>query len=218
MRWMNKRFFTFLASFFLAVFLFVSIAPSTKAISVFTPFGGKVTNWNPAPSSCISNITVPIAIATFGAVWITVEKLKIGEPNPATVGVLRVNGFTIPALTNIYRNYTYFIPNSWVLGDSINICDLCDAASANIPFAKNICKIQAVKTFTGAVCKLIGGVGDCPITNLMHQVGVSSPVSAAVDSGTKEGLDSVAGKVKGAVCDTLGSIPLIGSLTGLFCK
>jgi len=39
---MNKRFFTFLASFFLAVFLFVSIAPSTKAISIFTPFGGKV--------------------------------------------------------------------------------------------------------------------------------------------------------------------------------
>jgi len=55
-----------------------------EALTIFTPFGGKVESWNPVSEACMNQITIPLATATFGTVWLTVDELKVGGPTPAT--------------------------------------------------------------------------------------------------------------------------------------
>ncbi len=201
---MSKK---YLAIFLSSIFIIIFLTSNNKAaaIQLFTPFGGEVKSWDPAPASCWSDITAPIAAATAFTVWVTVEKLEVSGPAPATLGVLRVEGATLPFLTNIYKYYTYFIPGSKVVGNSLDLCGLCKA-TGQIPLAKEICKIPGISDFTSVACKLTGST--CPIGNLVYNIGVSNPASAAAASG----VDQVTKQVTSKICSGVSSLPVIGDL------
>lgn len=187
------------------VFVLTILPLKTDAVSVFSPFGGKVESYEPAPSSCVELITIPIAAATAGTIWVTVEKIKIKGAKDATVGILRVDGLTIPGLTTIYKNFMYFVPGTSVVGNSINICDVCERVE-DIPVVGEICKIDAIKEFATAVCGIVSE--DCPIGNIVHKIGTGS---------AKGELGDVLSMAKEVACSFVGSVPLIGDILGELC-
>ncbi|OGI69047.1 hypothetical protein A3A09_01360 [Candidatus Nomurabacteria bacterium RIFCSPLOWO2_01_FULL_42_20] len=116
-----------------------------EALTIFTPFGGKVESWNPVSEACMNQITIPLATATFGTVWLTVDELKVGGPTPATLGILRLYGVQlipppVPILNfaGVYEWFNFYTPEVWTLGDSINICGVCGKIE-DIPAAAEIC-------------------------------------------------------------------------------
>jgi hypothetical protein len=141
----------------------------TEAIGIFSPFGGKVLSWLPLSSGCTA-ITTAVSAITLGVINISVEELKVGPPNGGTFGILRVNGVTIPGLTTIYSNYNYWTPGVNVIGNSINICDVCGKAK-NVPGAKFICELPVISKILDFGCDAIGTA--CPLTNLVHKIGSS---------------------------------------------
>lgn len=140
-----------------------------EALQLFSPFGGKVLAWLPEAPGC-APITAAISILTLGSVNITIEELKVGPPKAATLGLLRVDGLTIPGLTTIYRNSTYFTPGVNVVGTSIDVCNVCDKVG-DIPFIGSICDIPVVSDILDATCDIAAGA--CPFGNLIHTVGSS---------------------------------------------
>ncbi len=145
--------------------------PEVRAVSIFTPFGGKVKSHS-FPSSCLTLITTPIAAATFSAVWATIEALELEGPANEKLGILRVNGFLIPGLTTIYEKGGYTTPGTWVLGNTINVCDLCGKVS-DVPGAKKICSsIPQSDKILGTLCT--AATADCPVTNLVYKMGTSA--------------------------------------------
>lgn len=145
----------------------LSILPlRTDAISIFSPFGGKVTAYMPTAPGC-AVFTTAVSIATLGVINPTVEELVVGSK---TLGILRIDGFTIPGLTTIYEKKFYQAPGTWVLGNSINVCDVCGAAE-DIPIVSSICKIGVVSDILDVVCDFVGST--CPIGNLVHKMGTS---------------------------------------------
>lgn len=204
------------------LFLFILIFLPFKVlgISIFTPFGGQVESYNPAPSGCVSAITMPTAAATAFTVWITVEKIEVGQPKPATLGFLRINlAPVMPFLSNWKSNYIYMVPGTYVLGNSFNLCDVCgqiekiaDKVSLNV--VKNICdKIKGLDKILKYVCSVAADVGDCPINNLIYQIGSGMP-SGGLEGGTKVGFSYVSEMI----CKTiLKEIPLIGQYLSNIC-
>ncbi len=146
-------------------------AKKVSAFQIFSPFGGKVKSWLPDSPGC-APITKAISVATLGTVNITVEELDVSKPKDSKLGILRVDGFNIPGLTNIYKNYAYQTPGTWVLGNSINVCDACDKVK-NVPGLGAICDLKPVKEILDVACSTVAS--DCPITNLVHYMGVSLP-------------------------------------------
>jgi hypothetical protein len=197
-----------------AILGFISPPPKkAQAISIFTPFGGKVEEYDPAPSMCLTEITTPVAVATAFTTWITIEKVKVGKPKEATLGFLRVNLVPVmPPPTNIKRNYAYFVPGTWVLGNSIDLCGICrrveqageQAEKLGLGFAKNLCKsIPGIGEILDAIC---GIAGDCPITNLIYQIGTGSPIAGVIENAKKTACKTI-----------LEKVPLIGSFLSKAC-
>jgi len=147
-----------------------------KAINIFSPFCGKVKSWLPNAPGCM-DLTLAVEVATFGSITLTVEELKIGPPKGGTFGILRINGYTIPGLPTFYKYNSYMTPGSWVIGSSINICDICDKiinkGFKGLSFAKKICESKGIKEILDAGCDLVGE--NCPINNLIYKIGTSLP-------------------------------------------
>lgn len=162
----------------------VLIVPQiSQASLIFSPFGGKV--WIPPfPAPGCEAILSPINLALTAAalligspvtIQIEVDQLSIKSGTTINdLGILKIgagNGGTVigPSLVPLpitYRNYNYYTPDVWVLGNSVNLCDFCDATK-NIPGASSICKnIPYVST----ICNAIAGTS-CPVTNLIYQIG-----------------------------------------------
>lgn len=187
--------------------IFFAYPTEVKAISILSPFGGKVEEYDPAPETCVYKITLPVAVATAFTTWITIEKIKVGEPKGGTLGVLRVNLIPVmPLLTNIKKYYAYMVPGTWVLGNSLNLCSVCERVESagekvGADFVKNFCKsIPGIGEIMEAIC---GIAGDCPVNNLIYQIGTGSPLAGAISDIGKN------------VCKTiLDKIPLIGSFLG----
>ncbi|MDP3725486.1 MAG: hypothetical protein Q8R20_03400 [Nanoarchaeota archaeon] len=163
-----------LALVFFVPLLVLALLPSpraARAISIFTPFGGKVKSHS-FPSSCLTLISTPIAAATAGTVWATIESLELEGLSSEKVGVLRVNGFLIPGLTTIYERGGYTAPGTWVLGNTINVCDICGKVS-NVPGVKKICSfIPEADKILGTLCSV--SLADCPVTNLIYKMGTNA--------------------------------------------
>lgn len=162
---MNRDLFHILFSvvvFVPIVLLGIFSYPSkSEALSIFSPFGGKVVAWSPEAPGCAA-ITTAVSVATFGTINITVDQLIVGPPKAGTFGILRINGFTIPLLFTGYANHAYEVPNTWVLGNAFDVCGA-------IPFVRNILG----KTVTDAICGIVGGT--CPINKLIHKIGTGGP-------------------------------------------
>ena len=136
----------------------VALSPQEAgALSVFSPFGGKVKVWLPEAPGC-AGITAAVAVATGGTVIMTIEQLKVGPPKGGTFGILRINGMLIPGLTKIYSHKAYQIPGNWVLGNSL---DLCKSDFAG----------ELISEVIGVICGATAGT--CPINNLVHKMGTS---------------------------------------------
>jgi len=202
-----------------SLMIIVIVLLPLKASAFFvSPFGGKVEKYDPAPADCISNITTPILTATTALgvpTLVTVEQVDIGKPSKAKVGILRVNLFTIPVLTTIHQNFSYFIPETNVLGTYFNICDVCkkvgDATKKTgmSESAENFCKgIPVIGEFIDTLCS---AAGSCPITSLVFKMGTSMPPIA------EKAEKAVTDTVKKSVCTALGSIPIIGWIVKQFC-
>lgn len=149
-----------------------------------------------------------------------VEEIKVGPPKKASVGILNIGTVNINLLgivkfklklsellpdisvltPKIYEHKNYKTAGSWVLGDSLNILNLCGLADKG---TSGLCKNKIIKTFTGLLAKGQKGAGDeahknavnsgdsaekaevarkeaesdyatsCPLLNLLHQVGTS---------------------------------------------
>jgi len=166
------------------VFTLINFLPqkTNATIKIFSPFGGKVESYNPIPEECITKITTPIAILTGFTLWVTVEEIKVGKPKGGTFGILRVNGISVmPPPTNIKSYGAYMVPNTWVLGQSINICNVCkklnEFASTTETFGiniENLCKsIPYIGNILDKICFAIGSA--CPVTNLVYQIGTGLP-------------------------------------------
>lgn len=166
---MQKISKTLIALFTIVVFGASLVPKTTYAISLFTPFGGKIVKYNPAPPACVP-ITVAVSIATLGSINMTIEGITVGAPKPANLGLLRIDGVPIPGLTNIYRNYNYIKPGNWITGNSINVCDACGKVD-EIPGMKAICSIPALSEILKAACGIAGEA--CPFGNLIHNLGTS---------------------------------------------
>ena len=156
---MNREFLHIICSVIVLVpiiLIAVLIPPQeAMALSLFTPFGGRVVVWTPEAAGCIE-ITTAIAVATLGTVIVTIEELKVGRPKGGTFGILRIDGFTIPGLTKIYKSrLNYRVPGTWVIGNSFN---LCGGGMEGVigKIAKAACDITA---------------SACPIGNLIHKMG-----------------------------------------------
>jgi len=190
-----------------------------NATTLFSPFGGTVKSYNPSPSDCIQSITAPILTATGGTTLVTVEEIEIGEPVPATVGILRVDFFTLPFLTTIYREFSYFVPDTHVVGNYINICEVCSKVGGLTEktglseSASDFCdSIPVLDQFLSTICS---ASGSCPITSLVHQIGISAPDTSNVLKGPQ---DAVVDLLKNSLCSSIGSIPVIGNIADLFCE
>jgi len=127
------------------------------ALSIFSPFGGRVTVWLPEAPGCLP-ITAAVGVATAGTVTITIEQLKVGAPKGGTFGILRINGMLVPGLTKIYSHKMYQIPGNWVLGNSFDLCKSDFAGKLGSKVVDAICGVAA---------------GTCPINNLVHKMGTS---------------------------------------------
>ena len=80
----------------------------------------------------------------------------MGPPKGGTFGILRINGFTIPGLTKIYKSkLNYRVPETWFF---VNSFDLCAGGMGEVigKIAKAACDITA---------------SACPIGNLIHKMG-----------------------------------------------
>jgi len=152
---------------------FIYLATPIKracAIQIFTPFGGKVDLWSPSAPGCTA-ITTAISVATLGAVTPTIEELDVSRGSEKeTLGILRIDGSTIPELTTLYKNRMYITPGTNVVGNSINLCDICDKLK-DVPLVGSICKVGIIKTVFDTVCSIVGN--SCPINNLIHNMGTS---------------------------------------------
>jgi hypothetical protein len=173
---MNRDFYHILFSvvvFVPIVLLAIFSYPSkSEALSIFSPFGGKVISWTPEAPGC-SALTAAVSAATLGSVNITVEQLIVGPPKGGTFGILRINGVIPPLLTTVYKNKLYEVPNTWVLGNYLNLCNVCGAVE-DIPIVKEICKIPGIKDILDSfvfqeICKAVGHA--CPISKLIHKIG-----------------------------------------------
>ncbi|MBI2278759.1 MAG: hypothetical protein HYU81_01705 [Candidatus Brennerbacteria bacterium] len=196
------------------VITLVAFPLPTDAISLFSPFGGKVKSWN---LSCIKEITLPVLVATAFSTLVTVEKIEVGEPSETTAGLLRIDLVPIPNPNVVKRNFGYFVPGTNVLGNSINLCDVCkkikDAGETLGGPAKEIgekfCKsIPAVGEFLDVICSVSSK--ECPVTNLVYQIGSGSPIGGIVE-GTASNIISY-------VCTSVAdAVPLVGSFLKELC-
>lgn len=143
-------------------------APAS-AIQILSPFGGKVTAYNPAPAACLP-ITTAISLATAGTITPTIEEIIVGGPRAATVGLLRIDGFTIPGLTTIYGRGMYMVPGKYVLGNSIDLCDVCNKVE-DIPGLSAICDLGPLDDILSGMCDIVGTA--CPVTNLIYSIASS---------------------------------------------
>ncbi len=159
----------YIAIFVLFLVMFASLGDKTfAAISPISPFGGKVISWLPSAPGCLA-FTTAVSLATLGTINPSVEELVVGPPNGGTFGILRVNLIPVPPTTiHIYQQYQ--LPETYVLGSSVNICDACKAVD-KLPFLKNVCNTGILKDILGTVCSFIGGA--CPITNLVLKMGTA---------------------------------------------
>jgi|GEM_PF-3508172 len=149
--------------------VFVSLGNTTSAaILPINPFGGKVVTWLPSAPGCLA-FTTAVSIATLGTINPTVEELVVAPPHGGTFGILRVNLIPVPP-TKIYLYNQYQLPETYVLGSSINICDACSAID-KLPFLKDICKTGVLKSILGTICGFVGGA--CPVTNLIYKMGTA---------------------------------------------
>lgn len=201
-----------LAAAVILTFLALATPQSANALSLFSPFGGKVKNYNPAPAACVSEITLPILVATFFTTLVTVEQIDVGDPTPATLGLLRVQLIPVPNPNAVKRNFAYFVPGTNVIGNSIDLCGICKKVEKGgeklgVGFVKNLCKsIPVIGKFLDTICQLSG----CPVTNLVYQIGAGSPIGGAVEGGISKGAS--------VVCNAIaGSIPLVGNLLKKIC-
>ena len=155
----------------------------SQASLIFSPFGGKV--WIPPfPAPGCEAILSPINLALTAAalligspvtIQIEVDQLSIQSGTTINdLGILKigpgqggvVTGPSVVPFPITYRNYNYYTPDVWVLGNSINLCNFCDATK-NIPGASSICKnIPYVSTICNAIADT-----SCPVTNLIYQIG-----------------------------------------------
>ncbi|KKQ35697.1 MAG: hypothetical protein US50_C0007G0005 [Candidatus Nomurabacteria bacterium GW2011_GWB1_37_5] len=95
--------------------------------SILKFFGGKIekAEYN---TGC-EDMTEEILTATYGSVYLTVDKIEIGKPKPATVGILRLWEVAIvPPVVRVlgagfYRHVldTFPIENTWALGAGFDI-------------------------------------------------------------------------------------------------
>ncbi len=152
----------------LAAGLLVSFVPTPASAAILTPFGGRVLSWNPAPPGCYP-IQAAIIVATLGSISPTVEQIVVGPPRKATLGLLRINGLTIPGLTTIHNNGGYEIPGGAVTGMSINLCDVCGKFN-KVPGVKALCKLKPLGDILSTMCEAVGGAS-CPINNLIYSIG-----------------------------------------------
>ena len=172
----NRSFLIFFSAFVVTMLVGLAIVTPLReadAFGVFSPFGGKVVSYNPAPQVCINTVTLPVALATAGTVWLTIEKIEVGPPKGGTLGLARVNGIIPPFITTIYRDGGYMQRGTWVTGTSLNICDVCGKAG-DLPGVKQICGvIPGLDTILNTVCGVVGE--GCPFNNLIHTMGTSAP-------------------------------------------
>jgi len=179
---MNKKIKILHISFALIIFIplfliTVFISPEeVKAFSIFSPFGGKVESWLPTAPAC-EPLLRSISVLSGFTVNITIEELKVGKPKGGTFGILRINGLTIPGLTTIYKHQgSYMIPGTWVLGLSIDICNVCNKiteGNKGLSFLKKICETEGVAEIIEVGCKALGE--GCPINNLVYKIGAGLP-------------------------------------------
>lgn len=192
----------------LLVFVFVLIGfiifplskASAKDFNPFTSFGGKIKAYSPTNPACY-HITVPLCALTSGAVCLNVETITVDDVQTKkikTIGLLRVDGFVPPFLTTLFDYKKYQVPNTWVLGNSLDLCGLCSKLGELIPgselynLGNTICKIPVVDTILNAACRVIGG--SCQLTNSIHYLGTGK----IPDIDTKKNSNDKAG---GAVID-----------------
>jgi len=164
---------------FLVALIFLSAPSQSEAVSPFTPFGGKVAFWLPSAPGCLP-ITSAICIATVGLFCPTIESLTIIPPGVEvnaesvaqgkTIGILRVQGSTIPGITTIYEKQVYETPGINVLGNTINLCNLCGGEENT--FTNLICGNEIVRQFTDSIC-VVSETSLCPVTNLLFKIGTS---------------------------------------------
>lgn len=156
------------------LFLALSLPPQeVQALRLFTPFGGRIISLLPA-AGCIP-IRAAVLAATAGTVDISVDELLIGPPLGTALGVLKISGVpTMPLPTNIYESSLFTMPSTpgtWVLGNSLKICDVCGKLKG-VPIVDDICNsIPGIGDILGEVCDLVGTA--CPITNLIYNIGSS---------------------------------------------
>ena len=117
------------------VLTFVFLLPSffgkkintAEALSATKSFGGKIEN---QPSNGCVDLTSEIQTATYDAIYLTVDKVEIGDPKPADVGILRIWGVAIiPPIVpvgklrfyNHVNDSTYPIQNTWALGRAFDL-------------------------------------------------------------------------------------------------
>lgn len=159
---------------FLIILILSVVVPQTASADVlFSPFGGRVISWLPSAPGCFP-LTAAICVATLGTICPNVEELIVGPPQQATLGIFRIDGATIPGVTTIYREYAYEIPGTWVLGNSINICNVCGSIDEiDVPGIDSvlapICENEITEAILGTVCDFVDSA--CPVTNLVHKMG-----------------------------------------------
>ena len=163
---------TIISVVFALVTIFI-LPPKVRALSIFSPFGGKIQFPGVVPAIGCLSIRAAVLAATAGSIDISVDQMKVGPPSKKTFGSLKINGVQVmPPPTNIYKESLGGIPRipqTWVLGKSINICEVCNLAD-NVPSASAICKkIPGMDKIIDAVCGTVGS--SCPITNLVYEIG-----------------------------------------------
>ncbi|MFH1161709.1 MAG: hypothetical protein V1696_00290 [Candidatus Jorgensenbacteria bacterium] len=212
----HVRLATYITAFALVAGIIAMGAPSeTRALQIFTPFGGKVKSYVPAPAACISEITLPILVATFFTTLVTIEQIDVGDPTSATLGLLRVELVPIPNINAVKRNFAYFVPGTNVLGNSIDLCGICKKVEevgekVGTGFAKNLCKsIPISEELLDEICQLASASG-CPVDNLIYQIGSGSPIGVPIEGVIFKGASMVCNAV-------IGSIPLVGDLLKKLC-
>lgn len=206
---------------FLLIILFLPNFVFGGILDFFTPFGGKITSYNPVAPGCAA-ITTAVSVATLGSVNLTVEEIKVGNPKSATLGILRINGISVmPPPTNIKMYYSYMVPGTYVLGNSINICSVCSkldqiSDKIGLKFLKDFCSnTEGIDIILEKACGVVGEA--CPINNLIYQIGTSMPFSVSGGiTGALGGLGDFS-FVKSGVCGYVNNLNLPKNLLTNLC-
>ena len=137
--------------------------------------------WGPAAAAALA-VVVNGAIERIKVAG--VDELTVGKPTPAKLGVLvlgqvelnfrgvtlfRVNLFTLTGLMDIYRYKKYKTKGVWVLGNSLDVTKMCGEKGSiicNNPIVKLI-----IKELEDQESEEEGSTADCPLRNLLHQIG-----------------------------------------------